>query len=68
MAKVVRTKAIEGKRPFRCQWCNNQLAVDIKGEFHLEFECRRCKCRIIIESPSPLPSALAIKGGALLSQ
>lgn len=68
MAKVVPTKAIEGKRPFRCQWCNSQMLVDIKGEYCVQLQCRRCKCQITIESPIPLPPALAIKGGALLKQ
>lgn len=68
MGKLVLTKAIEGKQPFRCQWCNNRLVVDIKGEFHLELYCERCKCKIVVESPSPLPPALAIRGGALLKQ
>lgn len=68
MGKVVLTKGIKGKRPFRCPWCNNQLAVDVQGEFRLELLCRRCKCQITVESPVPLPPALAIKGGALLTQ
>lgn len=68
MGKIVQTKAIEGKRPFRCPWCNNQLLADVQGEFRLELVCRRCKCRIVVECPVPLPPALAIKGGALLTQ
>lgn len=68
MAKVVPTKAIQGKQPFRCQWCHNHMIVDVQGEFRLQLTCRRCKCLITIESPIPLPPALAIKGGILVKQ
>jgi len=66
MGKVVLTKAMQGSKPFRCYNCHRVLALDVQGECKLVLQCPRCKARITLEVPAPIPDALAIRAGTLI--
>ena len=66
MGKLHITAEFEGDRPFRCQFCNKQLLLDVKGECVVELKCPRCKAVMTIELAQPLPDALAVRAGVLV--
>jgi len=66
MSKVNITNEFQGERPFRCQFCNKQLLLDVKGECVVKLRCHRCKATITMELANPLPDALAVRAGVLV--
>lgn len=68
MGKVKMTPESQGERPFRCPMCRKQLLLDVQGEYQIQLICHRCKTRITLKTMQPLPDALALRAGALLTQ
>lgn len=66
MGKLNITPEMKGDRPFRCQFCNKQALLDVKGECVIKLRCPRCKTIITLETAHPLPDALAVRAGVLV--
>ncbi len=67
MGNFFQSPAMDGERPFLCYNCGKKLISSLTGDdYRIDLYCPRCKAKISVRLPEPVPEELAVKLGSLL--